>query len=65
MTSDLTSENLTPLIEGFKRLSAVTDLVEFHVEFEKEQRSSGLRITTFRSCWKAWKTQEQDKGGES
>lgn len=65
MTSDRPSENLTPLIEGFKRLSAVTDLVEFHVEFEKEQRASGLRIGTFKSAWKAWITQEQDKGGES
>lgn len=65
MTSDRPSENLAPLIEGFKRLSAVADLVEFHVEFEKEQRASGLRISTFKSAWKAWITQEQDKGGES
>jgi hypothetical protein len=64
MNSDHPSEALSPLIEAFQRLSDITDLVEFHVEFEKEQRASGLRVGTFKSAWKAWQAQQQDRGGD-
>lgn len=64
MTSDRTSD-LTALLDGFRRLSAITDPIEFCVQFEKEQKQSRLRLGTFKSCWAAWESQQQDRGGEA
>ena len=58
------SEALSSLISAFQRLADITDLVEFHVQFEKEQRASALRLGTFKSAWKTWRTQQQDRGGD-
>ena len=61
MTSDRLSA-LTALLTAFQHLSTINNPIEFHIEFEKQQKESGLRLGTFRAAWKSWKSQ-QDKGG--
>lgn len=61
MKSDHPSD-LTTLVEAFERLSSVDDPVEFHIQFEREQKASGLRVSTFKAAFRAWQAQ-QDKGG--
>ncbi len=60
MTSDRTSD-LTALLNAFQRLAAITDPIEFCVQFEQEQKYSGLRLGTFKAAWRAWVAQ-QDEG---
>lgn len=51
------TSDLTALVEAFQRLSAIDDPVKFCVEFEREQKESGLRLGTFKEAWKAWKAE--------
>lgn len=64
MNSDRTSEKLAALIKAFEQLSAIDDPVLFPIELEEKQKKSGLRLTTFKSSYQAWKAQKQDRGGE-
>jgi len=57
------TSDLTALVEAFQRLSAIDDPVKFCVEFEREQKGSGLRLGTFKSAWTARIAQQQEKRG--
>lgn len=46
------------LLESFQELSQLSDPVRFPLEFEKRQKASGLRLTTFREAYKAWTSQQ-------
>jgi hypothetical protein len=63
MKSDRPSD-LTTLLAAFQHLSPIDNPIQFHVEFEKQQKASGLRLGTFKAAWKSWKTQ-QGEGGEA
>ena len=64
MTSDRPSD-LTALVEAFERLSSVDDPVEFHIQFEREQKASGLRVSTFKAAFRAWQAQQNKEGTAS
>jgi len=51
------------LLRAFESLAKVTDRVRFEVEFEQEQKKSGLRLGTYRKAYRAW-TAQRKKGGE-
>lgn len=64
MKSDHPSD-LTALVEAFERLSSVDDPVEFHIQFEREQKASGLRVSTFKAAFRAWQAQQDKRGTAS
>lgn len=55
--------NLNTLIQAFERLAAIENMVAFHVQFEQEQRQSGLRLSTFKASWAAWN--QTRRGGDA
>jgi hypothetical protein len=61
MTSDRTSA-LTALLTAFQHLSTIDNPIEFHIEFEKQQKLSRLRLSTFRAAWRAWVAQQDSEG---
>jgi hypothetical protein len=61
MKNDYTSD-LTTLVEAFERLSNVDDPVKFHIQFEREQKASGLRVSTFKAAFRAWQAQQNKEG---
>jgi len=50
------------LLQTFEALAEVADPVRFAIEFEHEQRRSGLRLTTFKAAYKAWLIQRETGG---
>jgi len=47
------------LLQSFEVLAGITDPVRFPLEFEREQRRSGLRLSTFRQAYQPWLTQRE------
>lgn len=47
---------------SFAYLQSIDDPIRFAFEFEQKQKKSGLRLTTFRSMYRAWLSQH---GGQS
>lgn len=58
-TQTNSTPDLSPLLQAFERLSANPDPVSFHVQFEWEQRQSGLRLSTFKAAWSSWNQQQE------
>lgn len=50
------------LLQSFDELSRVSDPIRFPLEFEKQQKLSGLRLGTFREAYRAW-TSTKEQGG--